>query len=421
MDHDHASTPVSSPDRQQTRPAPTKQRFSSIDTLRGFALLGILVPNIWFFAWPMAAATDPASVMSDNPANTQAQDITSIFFLGKFMFNFGLLFGAGVIMYGRKYDTADEFGTYHTKLSRGASLWYIRCAILLAFGMIHAYLFWYGDILTAYAIAGLTLLWWVRRLNPKLQLWGGLAMYYAGASLMIGFAAFGYWALSAGHADQQDLAGNIMAELKGYQGTFFDAFAVRFWVTLMMQVMFTILFLPALWGIMCMGMGLTRLGFLTGEKSTRTYVTLAAILLPVGFGITFLVHAWVNNTFTLFPGFVWQSSAQAVGVPIALGYTSLLIALSKINLFKIITVPLAAVGRMALTNYFSHTLLCTTFFYGYGLGYFAKIEYPQLWLVVAAVWGFNICFSLLWLRFFRMGPFEWVWRCLTYRQLVPIR
>ena len=421
MDHDHASTPVSSPDRQQTKPAPTKQRFSSIDTLRGFALLGILVPNIWFFAWPMAAATDPAIVMSDNPANTQAQDITSIFFLGKFMFNFALLFGAGVVMYGRKYDTADELGNYHTMLSQGASLWYIRCAILLAFGMIHAYLFWYGDILTAYAIAGLTLLWWVRRLNPKLQLWGGLALYYAGASLMIGLAAFGYWALSAGHVTQQELSGDFAAEIKGYTGSFLDAFTVRFFTTLSLQVMFTFLFLPALWGIMCMGMGLTRMGFLTGEKSTRTYVLLAAILLPFGLGTTILIQAWVNNTFELYPGFVWQSSAQAVGVPIALGYTSLLIALSKISLFKIITVPLAAVGRMALTNYFSHTLLCTTLFYGYGMGKFAEIEYPHLWIVVGSVWAFNICFSLLWLRFFKMGPFEWVWRCLTYRQLVPIR
>ena len=113
--------------------------------------------------------------------------------------------------------------------------------------------------------------------------------------------------------------------------------------------------------------------------------------------------------------------AQPIGVPLALGYASLIIALSKIGLFKIITIPLAAVGRMALTNYFAHTLLCTTFFYGYGLGYFAKIEYPELWIVVGSVWAFNICFSMLWLRFFKMGPFEWVWRCLTYRQLVPIR
>ena len=417
MDHDHPSAPVSIPDQ----PAPTKLRYSSIDTLRGFALLGILVPNIWFFAWPMAAGTDPTSVMSDSPANTLAHDITSTLFLGKFMFLFALLFGSGVVMYGRKYDTADASGRYHTGLARGASLWYIRCAVLLVFGLIHAYLFWYGDILTFYAVAGLTLLWWVRRLNPKLQLWGGLGLYFLGASLMVGFSLLGLWAYHAGHIGADELSADPAAEIAGYTGTFIDAFQVRFFTTISFQFMFVLFFTPALWGIMTAGMGLTRLGFLTGEQSVSFYLTLACVLIPAGLVTTIPAYLGIHAVVDELPGFVWQSLAQPVGVPLALGYAALIIALSKLAWAKLLTVPLAAVGRMALTNYFSHTLLCTTFFYGYGLGYFAKIEYPQLWLVVLSVWAFNIIFSMLWLRFFRMGPFEWVWRCLTYRQLVPIR
>lgn len=417
MDHDHTSAPVSLPDQ----PAPTTLRYSSIDTLRGFALLGILVPNIWVFAWPMAAATDPARVMSDSSANILAHDITSTLFLGKFMFMFALLFGSGVVMYSRKFDTADEQGNYHTKLSKGASLWLIRCAVLLVFGMIHAYLFWYGDILTFYAISGLTLLWWVRRLDPKLQLWGGLGLYFLGISLMIGFSFFGLWSFHNGQITVDQLSGDPGAEIAGYTGSFIDAFKVRFFTTLVFQLMFVLFFTPALWGIMTAGMGLTRLGFLTGERKTSFYLVLAGILIPLGLATTIPAYLGVYSVFEELPGFMWQSLAQPIGVPLALRYASLIIALSKIGLFKIITIPLAAVGRMALTNYFAHTLLCTTFFYGYGLGYFAKIEYPELWIVVGSVWAFNICFSMLWLRFFKMGPFEWVWRCLTYRQLVPIR
>lgn len=417
MDHEHTSAQVSVPDQ----PAPTKLRFASIDTLRGFALLGILVPNVWFFAWPMAAGTDPASVMSDSPANMLAHDITSTLFLGKFMFLFALLFGSGVVMYGRKYDTADASGRYHTKLATGASLWYIRCAVLLVFGLIHAYIFWYGDILTFYAVAGLTLLWWVRRLNPKLQLWGGLGLYFLGASLMIGFSLLGLWAYHAGHIGADELSADPAAEIAGYTGTFIDAFQVRFFTTISFQFMFVLFFTPALWGIMTAGMGLTRLGFLTGEHNASFYLKLACVLIPVGLVITIPAYLGIHAAVDELPGFVWQSLAQPVGVPLAFGYACLIIALSKFGAFNFLTVPLAAVGRMALTNYFSHTLLCTTFFYGYGLGYFAKIEYPQLWLVVLAVWAFNIIFSMLWLRFFRMGPFEWVWRCMTYRQLVPIR
>ncbi len=413
MDHDHPRAPVSTPDQ----PAPTKHRYSSIDTLRGFALLGILVPNIWFFAWPMAAGTNPASVMSDAPANILAHNITSTVFLGKFMFIFALLFGSGVIMYARKFDTADEDENYHTSLSKGASLWLIRCAVLLVFGLIHAYLFWFGDILTFYAVAGLTLLWWVRRLNPKLQLWGGLGLYFLGASLMVGFSFFGLWALNNGHIGAEELTGDPAKEIAGYTGSFLDAFLVRFPTTLTFHLMFGVFFIPALWGIMTMGMGLTRLRFLTGERNTKFYLTLACVLIPLGLITTIGSYIGIDHVYEEHSGFVWQSLAQPIGVPLALGYASLIIALSKIDLFKFISIPLAAVGRMALTNYFAHTLLCTTFFYGYGFGNFAKIEYPTLWLVVGSVWAFNICFSLLWLRFFRMGPFEWIWRCLTYREL----
>ncbi len=416
MDHDRPSAPVSIPDQ----PAPTKLRYSSIDTLRGFALLGILVPNIWAFSGPMAAMTDP-TVIGDTPANNLAHSITSTVFLGKFMFLFALLFGSGVVMYGRKFDTADANGKYHTKLHNGWSLWYIRCAVLLAFGLIHAYLFWYGDILTFYAVAGLTLLWWVRRLNPKLQLWGGLGLYFVGSLLMIGISALGIWAFSRGEIGHDELSGDPAAEIAAYTGTFVDALRIRFFTTLPLQLVFIIFYVPAIWGIMITGMGLTRHGFLTGERSTRFYAILAATLIPIGAAITIIAYTLVHNKIEILPGFAWQALAQPLGVPLALGYAALIIALSKCAWAKLITIPLAAVGRMALTNYFTHTLLCTTFFYGYGLGYFAQIEYPQLWLVVFSVWAVNIIFSLLWLRAFKMGPFEWLWRCLTYRRLVPIR
>ena len=420
MDLDHTRDTVSTP-QQPIQPEPEKARFASMDTLRGFALLGILVPNIWFFAWPMAVGTKPDEVMDDTSANQLAHDITSTLFLGKFMFLFALLFGAGVVMYSRKFDTADAQGKFHTKLTTGWKLWYARCAVLLALGLIHAYLLWYGDILTFYAVAGLTLLWWVRRLNPKLQLWGGLGLYFLGALLMTAFSALGYWGLTSGEITIEELTGDPERELEGYLGSFVDAFRVRFFTTIMFQFIFGIFFMPALWGIMTMGMGLTRLGYLTGEKTLATYLKLAALLLPLGLTLTLLVYYTTQASFELLPGFMWQAFAQPVGVPLALGYGALIIALTKLSVAKLITIPLAAVGRMALTNYFAQTLLCTTLFYGYGLGYFAQIEYPNLWLVVFSVWAFNIIFSLLWLRAFRMGPLEWGWRCLTYQRLVPIR
>ncbi len=444
MDHERVE-PTRAEDQNVIAPTTAKQRFGAIDTLRGFALLGILVPNIWVFAWPMMALTDPA-VVSDAPANKIAHEIMGMGFHGKFMFLFAMLFGSGVVMYARKYDAigekvlckrcgypmkgldehaacpecnCSERRTKKNSLANGAGLWYLRCGILLFFGLIHGYCFWFGDILTFYAVAGLTLVWWVRRLNPKLQFFGGLGLYLLGSSIIVAFSYFGYWSVENGNATMDQLSANPDIEINGYLGTYWDAFKTRFLTTLMMNI-FGILFLPALWGLMTMGMGLTRMKILTGERSVRFYAIGAVVLLGIGVPTTVLAYSAVEHAFPIVPGFMWQAMAQPIGVPLALGYASLVLLLAKLDWAKIVTTPLAAVGRMALTNYFLQTLLCTTFFYGYGFGNYASIEFPQLWLVVLGVWTINIVFSLLWLRVFSMGPFEWVWRSLTYRQLVPI-
>lgn len=407
-------------DHVQVRPVSERQRSRSLDVLRGFALLGILVPNIWAFSGPMAAMTDP-SVIGDTPANRLAHDITSTVFLGKFMFNFALLFGAGVVMYGRKYDHADEQGQYHTKLRTGWKLWYTRCAVLLGIGLVHAYLLWYGDILTFYALAGLTLVWWVRRIRPVPQFILGLALYVVGALLMIAFSFFGVWAYHAGHIELHELSAPIQPEIDAYTGSWLDALKMRAPIALTFQLMFGILFLPAAWGIMTMGMALTRSGFLTGDRSTRTYALWTLALLPLGLALTLVGYSTVHATADELPGFIWQSLAQFVGVPLAFGYTALVIAMSKTRALALPSAALANVGRMALTNYLLQTILCTTFFYGYGFGYFGSLEFPELWLVIASVWAINIILSVLWLRAFDFGPAEWLWRSLTYGRLVPIR
>jgi uncharacterized protein len=413
MDHERlAPTPPS--------PTESRNRFQSIDTLRGFALLGILVPNIVSFAWPSSAYTNPA-VISDASANTAAYQATSVFFLGKFMFIFALLFGSGVIMYARKFDAADDSGKFHSKLYTGAGLWHARCAWLLFFGLIHSYLFWYGDILTFYALAGITLLWWVRRINPKLQLLAGFTIYLLATALMFLIMRSENHAIQQGIIDINSTSLDPAFEITQYTGSWLDALQARLPISLYMTFIVAPFMIPALWGIMTIGMGLTRMGILTGQRSIRFYLTAALIGIGIGLPTTIIAFGRVHQAFDIQPGHAWETVSQLIGIPLSLGYAALVIALSKWSPARFIAIPLAAVGRMALTNYFLHTILCTTFFYGYGLGYFAKVEFPQLWLVVLSVWTINIIFSMLWLRLFTMGPFEWLWRVLTYRQLVPIR
>ncbi|MCA9304298.1 MAG: DUF418 domain-containing protein [Phycisphaerales bacterium] len=401
---------------QAVAPVRAGERLKSLDVLRGFALLGILAPNVVSFGWPGMAMVDH-HVLGDTRANYLGHAITSTVFLGKFMFLFAMLFGAGVIVYAHKYDRADE----PTKLSTGGWLWHRRCLVLLFFGLIHAYLFWYGDILTWYAVAGMTIVWWIRRVRTSILLPLAIGLYLLGTTLLAGFSAMGLWAVQEGHISQDELlGGGTEREIIAYTGTWLDALRIRFTSTIFMHLLLLPFFVPAIVGLMSLGMVLMRNGVLAGQKSVRFYLTTGVVGVVLGGAITLGVFALTGGGHDWRANFMWQPLAQPVGIPLALGYAMLIITVSKTPMLNFISTPLAAVGRMALTNYFLHTLLCTTFFYGYGLGYFASVEYPQLWLVIGAVWTVNVAFSLFWLRFFRFGPFEWLWRCMTYGKLLPI-
>ncbi len=388
---------------------PERDRLITLDALRGFALLGILVPNIYTFAWPVASMFDHAT-MGDTAWNASALTIMQTVFLGKFMFLFAMLFGAGAVLFDRKTRSSGR-----PKLTDGWALWHRRCAVLLGFGLIHAYLFWYGDILTWYAFAGLTLVWWIRRLPIGVQIWGGLAAYTLGFLLMGLFMAVGLYFVETGKMPVEQLMGDPAGELAGYRGSFADAFRTRFFQTAKFQLLYGPLFLPALWGTMALGMGLTRAGILTGERSTKFHATFGISMLVVGAMLTAIGYlACYSLDLVTPPAFVWQAFAQFLGIPLSLGYSQLVVLACRSHRMRGPVKGLANVGRMALSNYLSHTLICTTIFYGYGLGRFGTIDFPALFGIVLAVWIFNFAFSALWLRFFPYGPFEWLWRQVTY-------
>ena len=100
---------------------------------------------------------------------------------------------------------------------------------------------------------------------------------------------------------------------------------------------------------------------------------------------------------------------------------SALVLIVKYGLVKWLTARLAAVGRTALSNYLVHSIICTTIFYGYGLGLFGKLERLVLLGIVVAVWIVQLMISPVWLKHFRFGPFEWLWRSLTYGKWQPVR
>ncbi len=479
--HDASSAParaIDSPAHVQLRPVAEKERFRSIDVVRGFALLGILVPNIVAFGWPAATMADPtimdAHLGATDNWNHIGHDITSIFTLGKMMALFSMLFGAGVIVYARKFDeagarerlgadainrahrelgeniaytcrkcgydlaalipegriagdtTCPECGlAQHTprrlKISTGAGLWYRRTLWLLAIGVFHGLFMWFGDILVWYAVAGLAAVWWVRRWDPKLQIAVGVVGHLVTTILLLGITGLGIWAMQAGKIPGGSLMGDPAAEFEAYTGTVVQATIARLITAASFWFFFLPFFLPGVTGLMMIGMGLTRLGILTGERSTRFYAIMGGVGTVGGLALTASIYYGLKSAMPDYGGMIWQSMSQFVGLPISMGYMGLLIWMLKIGLLKRATAALANVGRMALTNYLLQTLLCTTFFYGHAGGFFGEIDYPGLFAVIASVWTINLVFSAVWLRAFRFGPAEWVWRSLTYWKPQPLR
>jgi len=395
------------------QPIATTDRLFSLDVVRGLAVLGILAVNAMTFAWPWAVASNPSIQPGFDAGAAQGWQVMHVFFQDKMRTLFSILFGASIFLIG-----GERFDEARGKLLRSRLFW------LALFGLIHGLAFWFGDILLLYALTGLFVMM-VRSWSARTLLIAGVVLnlicsgLYVGLMSLLAFApteVMGELGAEMGWAsDPAALADSIAA----FQG---DAVAVTLhqmsvWLETVPAMLF--FFLPATAALMMIGMGLFKSGFLAG----RSPVWLYGLLMVAGAGSA---------------GLIWQESASviAAGFPIvetlvkpfntflaplvSLAYASLLILLARFGL-KLILTPLACAGRMAFTNYLTQTLIMTTIFYGgRGLGWYGEIGWPEMWMIIGGVWAAQLIWSPLWLSAFRMGPLEWAWRCLTYRQMVPL-
>jgi uncharacterized protein len=176
-------------------------------------------------------------------------------------------------------------------------------------------------------------------------------------------------------------------------------------------------------GGMLFGMGLYKIGFLTAERSWATYIKCAACGLLVSAPF-YVLGMWkvYKSGFDFIAAEQWlYLPYEALKLPAVVGVVSLLILFIKSRLFRPVQNALAAVGRMALSNYILTSLLCQYIFVWSRWQYFGKFTYIEHHLVLLCIWTINMVASQLWLRFFRFGPLEWAWRSLTYWQLQPLR
>ncbi len=404
------------PDR--LAPVAESQRIASLDVLRGFAVLGILAMNIGGFSMPAAAYFDPTAYGDLSGVNGWVWRITHVLADLKFMAIFSMLFGAGIVLMTERSESRGQSPT---------GLHYRRMAWLIVFGLLHAHLLWYADILYWYGMCGLVV-YLFRKVRPQwLIVWGLVSIAVASAMMLGAGFSMPFWPPAAMEQVAMDLKPPpevIAAEVATYQGGWLEQMDHRVPKSLEMEINTFLVW--AAWrvsGLMLLGMALYKLGVFSAKRSPKLYAALIAVAGVVG--IPVIVYGMQRNfavdwdvTYYFFFGLQFNYWASLL---VSLGWVSVVMLVCQRQILGPVTRSLAAVGRMAFTNYILQTVICTTLFYGHGFGLFGQIERTGQAAIVLAVWAFQLIMSPIWLRYFLFGPLEWLWRSLVYLERQPFR
>lgn len=413
-----ASLPTAPAPGSPLAPTAGAQRIVAIDVLRGVVLLGILVMNVSFMGWPDAWAMEPLTFVDDTPAERGLWLLAEVFANMKMMSIFSLLFGAGIVLVADRAAAAGK---------SPAALHYKRMAWLLVFGLVHLFLFWHGDILAIYALVG-SVVFLLRRVPVRWLVVLGLTSIGVTFVIWLGFAALvavleHQDPAAAAEIDAYDAAG-VEETIANYRGGPLSQMRSR-----VPSGLFMLLFLgPILYywwpaGMMLLGMAAMKTRLITGQLHAKVYARMLVVGLVVGLPMSAAL-AWIHlhdESEHASVMFLSMAAHFAATLPMVCAWIGGVLLLCKQPWFAKLSHPLACVGRMALTNYLSQTLIVTFIFYGHGLGYFAKLQRPAMFGIVLGVWALQLAWSPLWLARFRYGPMEWLWRSLTYARLEPMR
>ena len=418
--------------------APAKRRIEALDFVRGVALCGILLMNITGFGLP-DAYVNPVNSGGATGVNLWAWIVTEIGFEGTQRGLFSILFGASAILLTSRLEAAGR--------ADAADIYFRRNLWLIGFGLVNAYGFlWFGDILYAYGVTALFLfafrgmaarhllalgivallfatLWNASDTSATLSAYEpyreAVAAREAGASLSPAQEeAIGAWdeARSEFESSPERIRETVAAYHGGYRAVFDHVAAIsRWWQS---QGLYRYFF--DVFGMMLVGMGLFKLGVLTLDRRAGLYWA----MMGAGYGIGITVNV-IETRWIMAHGFSAVAFAQAhitydLGrLAMTIGHLGALLLFVRSGALGRLRRAFAAVGQMAVTNYLTHSLVCGFLFIG--LGWYGRLERHELYYVVFAIWAAQLVISPLWLRHFRFGPVEWLWRTLTYMERQPMR
>lgn len=427
-------------------PIAQQERITLIDSIRGIALLGILLMNIVVFGIPFPAFLKLSVLHEIGTINEKAWFLIEWPLEGTMRAIFSMLFGAGIILFTSRFEKRGE-GMLAADYFMRRQLW------LLFFGLINAFVFlWVGDILFEYALAGMALFAF-RNLSPKkLMIAAGIVLMIATArdnrDLYIQKAI-----VTKGEAIEKSYTTVIkltekqkdaFAEMKSFKeanslptqqqlyeknlrqtsGNFKEVYNNLSDRAMNLEFYFGYFKIWDYIQFMLLGMALFKLGILTGKVAGKIYWWLFIVGLGGGLIISYyrlqpeLLYKFNDFDLAKHVSFDYYAISRTFR---SIGIFGLILLLYKSGYFKWLFALTRPVGQMAFTNYLMQSVLCGLFFYGFGFGMIGKLQRYELYYVVAIVWVVEICWSHLWLKYFRFGPLEWLWRSLTYWKMQQMK
>ncbi|MFC3395920.1 DUF418 domain-containing protein YeiB [Brenneria rubrifaciens] len=370
-------------------------RIAALDFARGIALLGILLLNITAFGLPKAAYLNPAYQGLPSLSDALTWAAMDLLVQAKFLTLFSILFGAGLQLL----------------LPRGKRWAHARLFWLMLIGLAHAIFLWDGDILLDYGLIGLVCYGMIRHADDsRALLRTGAVMYLVGIGVLFVLSQLlspqpgRFWL-----PGEADIAYEIAWQTSGGPEAWRNRVDLLTQSLLSLGVQYGWL----LAGAMLLGAGLMRSGWLRGEFSHSHYRKVALCFIPLGIAINSLgvIAQWLVQWEYQWSGLLLQIPRELSAPLQAVGYLALCYGFWPTLCQWRIVYWISDIGRMALTNYLLQTLLCILLFNH--LGFFMRFDRLQLLAIVPGIWAVNLIFSHYWLRYFRQGPFEWLWRTLT--------
>lgn len=402
-------------------PTLANERIQIIDVLRGWALFGILMVNMEFFSYPVGYMFQ--NHQWPDRADWVADALMKILAQGKFYTLFSFLFGLGfsIIML-----RGEQRGVKATGFA------FRRFLVLLGIGLVHALLIWMGDILVVYSLMGFVMLWLFRNRKPKtLLIWAFTLLVGPMLFMGLGVAAakFSPEAAKQMHEDGaknkakfEKMTQDALAQYPSRDWRQVQDIRMREWGSMWTWALF---WFPGVLAMFLIGLYAGKRDLLRNAAEHK-----GLFKKVLWFGVLFGLPASVAS-FWLMQGAdmavptpkMWAAMSLSAFANPALGfaYASIFVLLSLNEKVRSKLAPMAALGRMALTNYLTQSIVMTLIFYGYGLGLYAKYGPAVLLPMVPVFWLLQIPISMWWLKRFQFGPAEWLWRSLTYGKAQPMK